>query len=297
MENSFFIKEIHSNFPDFPLKSAEKLGEGMMSTALLVNDEWVFRFAKNEKASSDLNKEIRVLPQLKKLVTIAVPEFEFTGRQENGLLFVGYRLLPGELLKEDAVLKMNIGQKKRLASQLAQFIKEVQSFPIKKAFNLGVEKWELNDFYKKIYEEAVDELFPHLDHRLAQYISSRFEGFLNNPVFVSSCQVFLHGDLSPDHFLIDPDTGDLTGIIDFGDLSVSDPDHEFIYILEDGGENFTRKVLKEMRYPDIENCIQKISYFVTFSHIRYALEGNRQGKTDWIEEAAEEIRQEMKNRS
>ncbi len=41
-------------------------------------------------------------------------------------------------------------------------------------------------------------------------------------------EVVLHGDLVGDHLLVDEHTGRLTGIIDFSDVALGDPAHDFL---------------------------------------------------------------------
>ena len=60
---------IKKNFPDFEVHSATKLGEGWMSEVFEINNEWAFRFAKNQKGSQDLEKEIRFLPHLQATIS------------------------------------------------------------------------------------------------------------------------------------------------------------------------------------------------------------------------------------
>lgn len=46
--------------------------------------------------------------------------------------------------------------------------------------------------------------------------------------------VILHGDLVGDHLLINEQTGRLAGIIDFGDIALGDPAHDFLGFWEYG---------------------------------------------------------------
>ena len=67
----------------------------------------------------------------------------------------------------------------------------------------------------------------------------------------------IHGDLSPDHFLIDSETKDLTGIIDFGDIAICDPDYEYLYIFEDCGKSFTCDLLHARGHEEYEPVFRK----------------------------------------
>jgi aminoglycoside 2''-phosphotransferase len=137
-EIQLFEEVIKNNFSGFTIQSSHKLGEGVMSVAILINDEWVFRFPKNQEGANDLEKELKIMPHLAKCITLAIPRFEYVGKQENGLPFVGYRKLPGDILGEDALFFLPKGDQKQIARQLAQFIDELSAFPVEKARELGV---------------------------------------------------------------------------------------------------------------------------------------------------------------
>jgi aminoglycoside 2''-phosphotransferase len=133
-----------------------------------------------------------------------------------------------------------------------------------------------------------------VDEKLQKYVASRFDAYLNTPRYFSYAPQLVHGDLSPDHFILDSETYRLSGIIDFGDLCVTDPDYEYLYILEDGGEAFARDVLKGCGHTDVENCLEKVSLFVTFDHLRYVVEGVRRCDEAWIQEGISALKDEMK---
>ena len=69
------------------MHSATKLGEGWMSEVFEINHEWAFRFAKNQKGSRDLEKEIRLLPHLHAPHFFQHTEFKYIGKQENHFEF------------------------------------------------------------------------------------------------------------------------------------------------------------------------------------------------------------------
>lgn len=70
---------IQSNFTELKIINIRPLGEGWMSRTFLVNDQIVFRFPKNEEGAMDTKKEIKVLPRLKKAISLAITEFLYVG--------------------------------------------------------------------------------------------------------------------------------------------------------------------------------------------------------------------------
>jgi len=284
---------IRENFPDFHIQSTQKLGEGWMSIAILVNEQWVFRFPKKQEGADDLEKEIKIMPKLAERITLAIPQFEFVGKQHNALPFVGYRLLPGEILGEDAVPSLPVSEQRMIARQIAKFIDEISSFPVSIARNLDVPEVDLRHDYVEMFEQMKQTIFPHFDQDMKNYISLRFRTYLDHSDNFGYRPALIHGDLSPDHYLIDPKERKLTGIIDFGDLQITDPDYEYIYILEDCGEDFARHVMEERGQDHIEDRLKKVSFFITADHLATILEGYNRKNQELIIEGIDAIRLEM----
>jgi len=264
-----------------------------MSKAVLVNDEWVFRFPKNREGADDLAKEIQILPHLSKYITLAIPQFEYVGKQKNGLPFVGYKKLPGEIVGEDAVPLLPNEVRNMIARQIATFIDQLSAFPVGQARELGVPERDLRQDFLEAFEEAKQQAYPLIGPDMQMYISSRFEAYLGNRDYFHYEAALIHADLSPDHYLMDPAGRMLTGIIDFGDISISDPDYEYLYILEDCGEDFARQVMESRGQAEIDKRLEKVKYFVTFDQVATILEGVNRGNQNWIGEGIEAIRHEM----
>lgn len=286
-------KVIKKNFPDFVVRSVIKLGEGWMSEVFEINEEWAFRFAKNQKGSQDLEKEIQFLPHLHTTISLNIPEFKYIGKQENHFNFVGYKMLPGVLLEEDSILTWGEHEKQRLMFSLSKFMSEMQSMSTNLAQSKGVPVIHLFAVFSALYEEVIEKVFPLMDEDITKYISKRFDTYLNHRDYHSYTPMLIHGDLSPDHFLIDSKTRNLTGIIDFGDMVICDPDYEYRYIYEDCGKRFTYDLLRVREHKHIHNCLEKNSYFVTFDHLSYIIEGMNRGDEDWVVEGMDEIKSEM----
>lgn len=292
-----YINEITQNFPDFKVETVQILGEGMMSIVLEVNKKWAFRFAKSTLASLDLEKEINILPYIHSKVSFSIPSFDFVGKQENGFYFVGYKKLPGELLKEDSIAMFSRIQVRNLIQSLSEFITQLQSISIDSAERRVVPTINLETKTLKLYEEAKEKVFPLLDEKTKANVCNRIETFLNHQDYHTYTPKLIHGDLSPDHFLVDRETGKLTGIIDFGDMCICDPDYEFIYMMEDCGKEFTRDLVRSLGCSNVEERLNKISYFVTFDQIRYTIDGVIRKDESWIQEGLKELERDMRDNS
>ena len=60
-----------------------------------------------------------------------------------------------------------------------------------------------------------------------------------DPTITALC----HNDLGTEHLLVDPATGTITGIIDWGDAAITDPAYDLALILRDLGADVLRTVL------------------------------------------------------
>ncbi|MFK7692699.1 phosphotransferase family protein [Paenibacillus sp. HJGM_3] len=286
---------VKDQFLDLTIQSVESLGEGFRNYAILVNGEWVFRFPKSQQGAEELNKEIRLLPHLHDCVKLRIPEFVYIGRQSDGSSFVGYRKIRGEILGEDGMASLPIDVADRLALQLSDFMNTLNEFPVETAIQAGVPVRNLKDEFRLLKEAAERQAFPLLSEPLRDYITLRIGYYLEHPEYTNYKPALIHADLSPDHFLTDSAPTSLSGIIDFGDAAISDPDYDYVYLLEDCGERFTRQVMVYRGVIDVDALIEKVSFFVTFDQISYLLEAIKAGDPDWISEGLEILEEDRVN--
>lgn len=184
-----------------------------------------------------MQKEINLLPELAKVLSVQIPNFEFIGRY-NIVVFVGYQKILGLPL---ASCDYNRGS---LDDQLPKLITEIHCFPVHKARALKVPKsnwrWEYVEFYSRVRDNA----FPLMNETLQEKAVSVWEGFLDNEDNFRFEPTFIHRDLSGDaHILCDPRRAEITGIIDWEDASIGDPAIDFTGVYWDCGKKFTKRVL------------------------------------------------------
>ncbi|MDF3065730.1 MAG: hypothetical protein K0R38_1331, partial [Polyangiaceae bacterium] len=179
----------------------------------------------------------------------------------------------------------------RVAVQIARLITELQSVPTAPLRSKGLPE---ADLHADVTEQhgAWHGLRSDLPQGVFDYVERRFQEYLAEPTFYREERRFIHADLSPDHWLFDAARGELSGIIDFGDCELCDPDYEYLYLLEDAGEAFTRRVLTLQGAPDIDARLCKLRYLVTFDHAQGVLASARYGKPEWRQECLEALEAE-----
>jgi len=285
---------IVSNFENMKVNHILRLGEGWMSRAYLINHEVVFRFPKEKDGSLDTEKEIKTLPHLKTHISLSIPEFIYCGKQDNGYPFVGYRLLPGEPLDEQLFCSLPSETKNKIAHQIAEFMDQISSFCVERKKNLNIPKRNFYQYYLDMFNEVREKAFPKITQDIQSYISFRFETYLENKNHFSYSPKLLHADLSLDHLLFDQKRQELSGIIDFGDMKIGDPDYEYLYLLEECGEAFTKKVMELRKEENAQHTYEKLSFFLTADNVLLLLEGLKRKNKEMFEEAIEIIQCEMK---
>lgn len=228
---------IEKNFPQIHIDGIVPVFGGWASDVFEVNGKLIFRFPKWPEIESAIQKEINLLPELAKVLSVRIPNFEFIGRY-NKVVFVGYQKIPGLPL---ASCDHSRGS---LADQLAMLITEIHRFPVHQAMKLKVPKINWHREYVEFYSRVRDKAFPLMNEALLEKAVSVWEGFLDDEDNFWFEPVFIHRDLSGDaHILCNPRRAEITGIIDWEDASIGDPAIDFTGVYGDCGKDFTKRVL------------------------------------------------------
>lgn len=293
-EFKWVVDNILRNFDHIKMDHIVKLGEGWKSRAYLINQKTVFRFPKEKDGAIDTEKEIKVLPVLKKQISLNIPEFIFCGQLDNGYPFVGYNILPGEPMNEQLFHSLSTEIKGKIADQIAGFIDQISSFNIEQVKDINIAGNNFYQEYSKRFKQVKEKGFPHIDKKMQTYISFRFESYLANKDHFIYLPKLLHADLSLDHLLFDPKRQELSGIIDFGDMKMGDPDYEYLYLLEECGEAFTIEVMERRKENNIPYKLEKLLFFLTADNVLLLLEGLKRNNREMVEEAIKIILYEMK---
>ena len=78
------------------------------------------------------------------------------------------------------------------------------------------------------------DVLPLVSNEAQAHVTSTFEQFINDRSNFAWTPVVSHSDLDDWNVLADPASGNLTGVIDWGDLAMSDPARDFTTALYGG---------------------------------------------------------------
>jgi aminoglycoside phosphotransferase (APT) family kinase protein len=196
-----------ADLPIEPVRSA-----GTVNAIYRLGDDMAVRLPRIHWATADLEKELRYLPRLAPYLPLAIPVPLVKGEPGEGYPWHWsvYRWLEGE----NATVE-RIADPHQAATDLAQFVASLQqvNFADNEPSGRG-ERLALRDGPAR---SAIEALRGTVDTDAATAV---WEASLRAPTW-KRAPVWTHGDLIPTNLLVEK--GQLTAVIDFGDLGVGDP--------------------------------------------------------------------------
>lgn len=247
---------VGDQFPRFRGCRADPFGAGWDNELFTVSDEWIFRFPKRAECVPGLMREIEIMPIVVNALGSMVPRFDYVGQPAESFPypFVGYRMLAG--IGADQVPAADLGA---LAVDLGEFLSGLHRLE-----PTGVpptpEAWEKR--WSAIRTELVAAA-PTVRPLLGGDLLARAEPYLAGAVPApgsASPRRLIHSDICPDHLLVDPHTGRLTGVIDWTDATVGDPVLDFVGLIGIDAFPFVDRVLAEYQLPLEESFGGKLEW-------------------------------------
>jgi aminoglycoside 2''-phosphotransferase len=250
-------KIIASEIPSIPIRSAVPIGEGWASTAWHVNGDLVFKFPKQSWVWEDLDRELAVLPYARPQLPLPVPEYVHTARESAGAPhgYVVYHHLPGKAADPGALSPV---ERTTLAQTLARFLRALHDIdPGPVATMLP-----RDDEYAAVLQaqrDAEKGVAPNLSAVEHRRLRDTFAEHLRDEHNFDGARAIVHADLSADHILRVGES--VSGIIDWGDVSIGDPDYDFHYLHAEFGEDFIRETAAIYGHADPDRLVRKTRYF------------------------------------
>jgi aminoglycoside 2''-phosphotransferase len=238
-----YLELLATAFPTLQAQRAILLGEGWDSVALLVNDHLVFRCAKRPDAAVRQARETELLPLLADRLPLPVPRYTYTWTDPAwlGARIVGYPLLAGELLRPGRP-----EHEAKQATRLGAFVSALHAIPLAEAQRRGVVERDaagLREAYARFFATVRESMLPLFAAQEQAAIVAFWSEHLEDDSCFTFTPTLVHRDLVPEHVLVDPMTGELTGVIDWGDAGIDDPAVDFAGVRRQMGTEFARRML------------------------------------------------------
>lgn len=277
---------IEHSFNDFRVNNIRVLGAGLDSVAYLVNEEYIFKKSKHKEASENMKKEISVLRYLEGKLSLDIPKIDFYDEDAS---ICGYKEIKGTILTPEIYSLMNIEEQEQLAKDISNFLIQLHSLPLPNIENLEL---DVIDDYRSDYEALKSMIYDKIPSKSIEYLDELFSRILNDERITKYTKVLCHNDLSCNHIVIKNNR--VVGIIDFGDVAITDRDKDFVYLLEDSdeeiGRNFGLKVLYYYSHPNKDIAILKADLNDEYYPIEEILGGTAKELDEMYNEGLEKIR-------
>jgi aminoglycoside 2''-phosphotransferase len=251
--------------------NAVELGTGDFCTAYLVNQAWVFRFAKHPEAAASLQREFQLLPRIADRFDLAIPSPRVFSAGPPA--FLGHPLLQGRLGFPEP-------ERQRLAEQVASFLKQMHATDLALARECGIPVLDYRTQYLEVLRRAEAKLYSMLgaaDHSFIEHAVSNYLALLDTG---NVTPVLLHGDLSPEHVLCREGQTFIAGIIDFGDMAIGDPAWDLVYIYEDYGLDLLRRILSAYAGGNAKPLVERMYRLYVLEAVDWALQCAQAGAQD-----------------
>ena len=269
-----YINLIHNNFTDFTIFSIQKTGEGDNSIAFIINENYIFRFPKRKEVKQQIQREIAVLPKIKSSLNLTIPHFEFISPDIN---FVGYKIISGTPLSFETYNSLNKKQQAYIPKSIGKFLFQLHHTPLHTVNHCNLETMDPQEEYSDNFRKAKKFIYPHISKSKQKIITKIFTDYLDNTENFNYTPALIHNDFSKDHILFDAENKSISGIIDFGDIAIGDPDYDLMYLLDEFGENFLKEIFKTYKPKNKKTLMSKL-YFFSLANKIQIIPGNRNNK-------------------
>ena len=215
---------LDEQFPELEGSTARLLAEGWDNAVWLVEEQWAFRFPRREIAVPLLAREIAIAPRLAPLVPVPIPTPTFLG-QPGPLYpwpFVGGSFIPG---REAGDAGLHEDERDVLAAQLGAFLRVLHSPEVAETADpdriLATDPLRRADMSLRV--QRTRDRLAKLERRGLWSAPDAVETILASAELLPPAEAssLVHGDLHFRHLLVDG--GELTGVIDWGDMCRADP--------------------------------------------------------------------------
>src|SRR5262249_7734660 len=278
MDLETYKKRVREFCPDLNIESAELNSEGLLNDVVVINRDFVFRFAKHEYGYKDPKEEALVLRLLRRYISLPIPEPFFDSHDA-----LAYRFIPGEALRRDMLMKLTESNQQQIADQLARFCRELHNVPVNGTTNDELPMADALMKYEgwlNVYERICEKVFPLLQRHQREWATEHFESQLADRSNFEYELRMVDTDLAPYHIMFDQEKSRISGIIDFGCAGLGDPAIDFGVVINAYGESFLNRFYDV--YPEAEGYLKRARFYAGAIELRWVLQGIERGDQIWF---------------
>lgn len=215
------------------VRRARLVTDGLQHIVVILDDDLVARFPRDDDAIESLRDEARLLTHLAGRVSAPLPVPVHVDES-----FTLHRMLHGVVTSRRALGLLPRRVRERLLDDVGQFLAELGTSAVP-AFATSAATTSLDRM--RVLRQRADRLVvPLLWNHQRQWFDELFTAI--EAVSFAHTPSLIHGDLAPYHLLHDPESGQLTGVLDFGVAGLGDPATDLACLLSVWGERFAGRL-------------------------------------------------------
>ncbi len=234
---------------DDSVESIVRIDEGWTHIVLEVNGKWIFRFVR-DPSNTQLAVEQAFLPLFKGLAPLPIPEIRYSDTN-----FIAYEKIEGFKFSEAIFKRHDRNERTKLAAALGDFLSCLHAVTFEHRY-LKTAPFSGGDFWEELWPAAAPRLQPSTRNKAEGY----FRRVLSKIASAAYPNVVTHSDFGTGNVLIDAEGSRLTGIIDFGDISLNDPATDFATFYRRFGKPFAVDMAEAYRLPLGDDFWMRVDY-------------------------------------
>ncbi|MEM7132252.1 MAG: aminoglycoside phosphotransferase family protein [Chloroflexota bacterium] len=289
--NTHDWKLIEVENPELVITAVERLDEGWSCLGYLVNKTKVFKVPKLD-CWDELAVEIMFLDRLGEELPRAVPHPLLHQRDSKATPFgyAVYSYLPGIALDTDLVStpKLQI-----ILENMALFLRTLHNIsPPPELIDLiyHEDHNELAKTTRRLFTAAETEIRPAISSQQWGSLESIFEEQLDHCAHDFSPSL-IHRDLCPGNVRIVND--EITGVFDFGNMVLGDPDLDFCAIYEDIGEATLVEIARHYGHPRPGALLEKMARLRVINTVEVIIDDAEYAPEGVVEQCWSDLRTQL----
>ncbi len=282
-------------FPKLSKKNVNFFYHGTYNVFQIEN-RFIARFPdkslRNEKGAQLIKNEIDILNLLNSFISLKIPiPLHYSLDIENP--FMVYEKIPGISLSK-CFNEIKTSQKNKIAFQIEDFLSELHSLRLDEPSKLkSLSTEDYYDYWMKVNIEMKKEISPKLNSEQKNWLDNVFKDFLEDDRNFKFNPCVIHGDFDTSNILVDPNSFNITGIIDFEESSIFDPAADFLFY--DEGEVFLKNILNKYKGIKEESFLNRMKFLYCRTCLPYFQFGLKNNRMDVYSEGMRKLKKNMKN--
>lgn len=256
-----------------PIESWSVLGSGQNSVAVLINDEWVFRFPRHAAAAESLDEEVAILQAVHGRLPVLTPDPEIAV-DVPGIEWpvVAYRMIVGQVLDAGQIELLTAIELNRLGRDLGRFMNTLQGTPRSQISAKNLRSRDNQQQWDRLKDDTRQYLKPRVVSAIWNKLNRKLNKSIDKIGMLEIDPVLRHGDFGFGNFLFDRHSH-LVGVIDFGSAGFGDPAVDVAGLISVNGPGDSMIDRVRPAYPAVDDLVERARIYRETFALEHALLG------------------------